>query len=158
MFYAFAKRLTVRRPDRFWPVFAVSCLIGFVLSFAGFRTLVAYVYPALGYLGAVLIAVIAVAWLRARTSIREETGRRHRLLALARDPQTPAGRRQFRQALAASPLEESQLMAALSEELARSGQTGTGADAAEGTGNVAGPGGVAGTTGSAQHGVGDKLR
>ncbi len=119
MFYAFARRLTTRRPQRFWPVFVVSCLIGFVLSFAGFRTLVAYVYPVLGYVGAVLIVVIALAWLRTRSRIRDEGGRRRRLLALARDVDTPAGQRIFRQALAASPLPEEQLRAALEAELAR---------------------------------------
>ncbi|AGF71900.1 YkvI family membrane protein [Corynebacterium halotolerans] len=127
MFYAFARRLTVRHPQRFWPVFAASCLIGFALSFAGFRTLVAYVYPVLGYVGAVLIAVIALAWLRSRASIREETGRRRRLLALAREAGTPTGQRQFRQALAASPLSEEQLRAALSEELTRAGHVEHGA-------------------------------
>lgn len=121
MFYAFARRLTARHPRRFWPVLVVSCLVGFVLSFAGFRNLVAYVYPVLGYVGAVLIVVIAVAWLRSRTSIREETGRRQRMLTLARDVDTPAGQRRLRQALAASPLDDAQLRAALREELTRAG-------------------------------------
>ncbi|GAB3944402.1 membrane protein [Corynebacterium tapiri] len=52
MFYALGKRLTRKNPSRYRVVFIVTCLVGFVLSFVGFKTLVAYVYPALGYLGA----------------------------------------------------------------------------------------------------------
>lgn len=83
MFYALGKRLTRSHPQRFRVVYIATVLVGFVLSFVGFRTLVSYVYPALGYLGLVLIAVLAVGWTRRRGRIRAEAMRRLRMRRLA---------------------------------------------------------------------------
>ncbi len=83
MFYALGKRLTRARPERFRAVYVATVLVGFVLSFVGFRQLVANVYPALGYLGLVLIAVLGTGWLRRRTQISAEAARRLRLRRLA---------------------------------------------------------------------------
>jgi len=83
MFYALGKRLTGKRPHRFRATFVAVVLFGFVLSFFGFRDLVAYVYPALGYLGLILIGVIAVGWFRGRGHMSAEARRRLRLQALA---------------------------------------------------------------------------
>ncbi len=80
MFYALAKRLTASNPAKFRMVFIPITLVGFVLSFFGFRSLVSYVYPFLGYVGVVLIVVVSVAWLRGRRRISAETQRRRRLL------------------------------------------------------------------------------
>src|SRR5690606_21693076 len=63
MFYALGKRLTRSRPERFRGVYVATVLVGFVLSFVGFRTLVSYVYPALGYMVLVLIVVLGAGWL-----------------------------------------------------------------------------------------------
>lgn len=92
MFYALGKRLTRARPERFRLAYAASVLVGFALSFVGFRELVSYVYPALGYLGIGVTAVIAVGWLRLRGRIAEEARRRERmrvLAALCLDPRQP---------------------------------------------------------------------
>jgi len=83
MFYALGKRLTRGRPDRFRIVFVELVLFGFALSFFGFRDLVAYVYPALGYLGLILIGVMASGWFRGRGHMSAEARRRLRLRALA---------------------------------------------------------------------------
>ncbi|WP_018297953.1 YkvI family membrane protein [Corynebacterium lubricantis] len=72
MFYALGKRLTKRQPKRFYPVFLVACLLGFVLSFIGFQDLIGFVYPILGYMGIFLILVITVAWLRGRSKLTVE--------------------------------------------------------------------------------------
>src|SRR5690606_13425975 len=69
MFYALGKRLTRDRPERFRVVYVATVLVGFALSFVGFRDLVSYVYPALGYLGLVLIVVMGVGWLKRRKRI-----------------------------------------------------------------------------------------
>ena len=82
MFYALGRRLTATRPGRFRPVYAVAVLVGFVLSFVGFRELVGYVYPVLGYMGLLLIAVMLVAWGRARVRIYRESERRMRIVDL----------------------------------------------------------------------------
>lgn len=82
MFYALGRRLTARRPERFRPVYALTVLVGFVLSFVGFRELVGYVYPILGYMGLLLIAVMLVAWTRGRVRIYRESERRMRIVDL----------------------------------------------------------------------------
>ncbi|MEJ5919522.1 MULTISPECIES: YkvI family membrane protein [unclassified Corynebacterium] len=84
MFYALAKRVTARKPQQFRPLFIAVTLIGFGLGFLGFKTLIAYVYPALGYVGVVLIIVMCIAWLRGRIRITEEAHRRRRMLDLVR--------------------------------------------------------------------------
>src|SRR5690606_40302771 len=83
MFYALGRRLTRRSPERFRAVYVGTVLVGFALSFVGFRTLVSYVYPALGYLGLVLIVVLAVGWAKGRGRIRAEALRRLRMRRLA---------------------------------------------------------------------------
>lgn len=82
MFYALGKRLTRNRPALYRPVFIVSCLVGFALSFIGFESLVSSVYPALGYLGILMIVVISAAWIRGGSKLRAEGRRRARALAL----------------------------------------------------------------------------
>ena len=78
MFYAMGKRLTRRKPQLFYPVYASACLIGFALSFIGFQSLVASVYPILGYLGLLMIAVMVFNWTTKRATISTETKRRNR--------------------------------------------------------------------------------
>lgn len=64
-------------------MFVIVTGIGFGLSFIGFSTLIAYVYPVLGYLGLLLIVVMTWVWIRNRGQISAEAARRdlmHRLL------------------------------------------------------------------------------
>ena len=82
MFYALGRRLTARRPTTFKPIYMLTVLAGFALSFFGFRELVGYVYPILGYMGLLLIAVMLVAWVRARVRIYRESERRMRIVDL----------------------------------------------------------------------------
>lgn len=76
MFYALARRLTKGHPEKFRVVFVVSILVGFAISFLGFKLLVSTVYPVLGYLGILLIATVSVAWFRHRRQIAKESTRR----------------------------------------------------------------------------------
>ena len=76
MFYALAKRLTRKKPERFYPVYAIACVVGFVLSFAGFQPLVNSLYPILGYLGLFVMAVMTVTYLRHRNELKDEGERR----------------------------------------------------------------------------------
>lgn len=82
MFYALGKRLSANRPERFRVFFVVSCVLGFGFSFLGFRTLVGYVYPILGYAGAFLIICLMVAWFKDRQLIKKEIWRRNRIREL----------------------------------------------------------------------------
>lgn len=76
MFYALAKRLTRNKPERFYPVYAIACVVGFGLSFAGFQPLVNSLYPVLGYLGLFVMAVMTVVYLRHRDELKDEGERR----------------------------------------------------------------------------------
>ena len=123
MFYSLGKRLTRDRPDRFRIVYVATVLVGFALSFVGFRDLVSYVYPALGYLGLVLMVVVGVGWFRRRKRIGVEIDRRRRLHRLARRRLDPA--RQFNEEHAAevrriardSVLPDSELRKAMLDEV-----------------------------------------
>lgn len=76
MFYALAKRLTRKNPERFYPTYAIACIVGFGLSFAGFQPLVNSLYPILGYLGLFVMAVMTATYLRHRDELKDEGERR----------------------------------------------------------------------------------
>ncbi|MDK8879539.1 hypothetical protein [Corynebacterium sp. MSK008] len=76
MFYALAKRLTRKKPERFYPVYAIACVVGFGLSFAGFQPLVSSLYPILGYLGLFVMAVMTAVYLKHRKELKDEGERR----------------------------------------------------------------------------------
>ncbi|MDO4918105.1 hypothetical protein [Kocuria sp.] len=82
MFYALGRRVTVNHRRRYVPVFLGLCALGYVVSLVGFGTLMSVVYPAIGYVGMVLVVVMFVWWFRNRSKIREEAGRRTRMRAL----------------------------------------------------------------------------
>ena len=91
MFYAMAKRLTRDKPHLFYTVYVTSCVLGFFLSFVGFKALIANVYPVLGYIGIFMMAVMSFAWLRSRGVVKSETDRRLRarqLVARKLDPRS----------------------------------------------------------------------
>lgn len=68
MYYALTARLTRKHPKYFKPALIVLVLVGFGLSFFGFKTLVGYLYPLIGYIGLVLIAVLLINYGRKHAS------------------------------------------------------------------------------------------
>ncbi|MCK2201097.1 YkvI family membrane protein [Corynebacterium callunae] len=119
MFYALGRRLTATKPERFRPVYVVTVLVGFVLSFLGFKNLVGWVYPILGYIGLLLIAVMMVAWFRGRVRIYKESERRMRivdLLQIGHDGAlNEAERKALQKDIQDSNLNEEQIRAATSK-------------------------------------------
>lgn len=85
MFYALAKRLTRKNPEKFYRTYAIACIVGFGLSFAGFQPLVSRLYPILGYLGLFVMAVMAVVYFRHRAELKEEGERRAQAVEAAKD-------------------------------------------------------------------------
>ena len=79
MFYALARRVTASRPEHFHIAYVALVVFGFILSFIGFQNLIGWVYPVLGYIGLLLIAVMLIAWFRGRRRIHEESQRRDRI-------------------------------------------------------------------------------
>lgn len=84
MFYALGRRLSAGRQGSYRPIFLVTCLLGYAVSFVGFEALMTYVYPVIGYIGMVMVVVMIVWWLRNRSQVSAETTRRDRLRALVR--------------------------------------------------------------------------
>ncbi|MDO5032849.1 hypothetical protein [Corynebacterium sp.] len=82
MFYALGKRLSSGKESKYRIIFIAGCLAGFAVSFAGFKALMQYVYPVLGYLGIFLVAVLVFGWVRSLSQIRDEGLRRERIRAL----------------------------------------------------------------------------
>lgn len=56
--------------------------LGYVCSFGGFTTLVSYMYPLLGYMGMLLLAVLAYAWWQERENIFVEKLLRRKMIRL----------------------------------------------------------------------------
>lgn len=123
MFFALGKRLARGHESRFRPIFITTCLIGFALSFVGFKQLVSVVYPILGYLGILLIFVLAVAWLRGSQKLRKEGKRRRRareLMRLKLDPRERISKNEQRELdyiIEASVVDSDELEASLEEEV-----------------------------------------
>ena len=84
MFYALGKRLSAVRENRTYPIFAAGTIAGYGMSFFGFKTLMNYVYPILGYLGMFMVSVLVIAWFRGLSKIRDESTRRERIKSLLR--------------------------------------------------------------------------
>ena len=92
MLYAFGRRITAKHPTRFYPAFVVSSLVAFAVSFLGFKTLVATLFPILGYMGVLLFLVFLVGWVRSFSQIREESTRRENMRELLRRKLDPTKR------------------------------------------------------------------
>lgn len=85
MIYALAKRLTRRNEERFYIVYVVACIIGFILSFVGFKPLVANVYPMLGYLGLAVVVVMVYRYFSLRKQMNKEAELRTAAVDLVSD-------------------------------------------------------------------------
>ena len=70
--YSLAKRIAGGKETRFRKIMLVIVGIAFVLSFIGFKTLVAVMYPILGYIGILLLVVLLTAWIRERSNIHQD--------------------------------------------------------------------------------------
>lgn len=115
VYYALVQRISADRPKRFVPTMAIVLAIGFGLSFVGFESLIAYLYPIIGYVGAALIGTLVFAWMRARPKIASEGNRRIRIRELIRKrwergkKLTPPERRELKAKISDSNLDDKTL-------------------------------------------------
>ncbi|MEJ5928049.1 hypothetical protein WG915_05390 [Corynebacterium sp. H128] len=115
MFYSMSRRITANKPENFLKVYIAMSLIGFVLSFVGFKTLVSFLYPLLGYLGILLIVVLLAAYARGRSRIDAEIERRDTMRSLVARKLHPGKvftkkhARKLKKVVAESPAEEDSL-------------------------------------------------
>ena len=76
LFYALARRFSKGEEKRFKIFLIVLTLIGFVLSFGGFKELVSTFYPIIGYVGILMMIVLVAAWYKERSAIKYESYKR----------------------------------------------------------------------------------
>ncbi len=123
MFYALGRRVTRRRPQNFRFALFGAVGLGFLLSFLGFRTLVGYAFPVLGYVGIILIAVLIGNYFFGRSTIVEETERRSRIRKLTRRKLHPnrvfnkADQDRLDRAVAASNVDNIELRTTVRDEI-----------------------------------------
>ncbi|MGN7386426.1 YkvI family membrane protein [Sporosarcina sp. SAFN-015] len=70
MFYAFGARFVKIGTKNFKLFVLVTLVIGFAVSFLGFKNLVAYFYPLIGYLGLLLSGILIVASVKLPEKVR----------------------------------------------------------------------------------------
>lgn len=76
LFYALARRFSNGEEKRFKILLISLTLIGFVVSFGGFKKLVSVFYPIIGYVGIMMMILLVVSWYRERRSIKYEKYKR----------------------------------------------------------------------------------
>lgn len=82
LFYALAKRFSSKKPTRFYPVLIGTIVVGYALSFMGFKELVSIMYPILGYIGFAMLIILAIAWLKEKSNIKGEKFLRRKMIRL----------------------------------------------------------------------------
>lgn len=77
LFYALASRFSGGDDKRFkWLLVGIT-LVGYAVSFLGFKRLISIMYPILGYMGMVLIATLIYGWAKRKRAILREDKKRH---------------------------------------------------------------------------------
>lgn len=82
LYYSLARR--VAGTDRRKTVLTISALVvaGYLLSFLGFKRLIAVMYPILGYLGIMMLLVLLYGWLSNLRAIRREQHTRAKMITI----------------------------------------------------------------------------
>lgn len=83
LFYSAARRFS-NTENKFRRNLVIFTLIGFGLSFMGFKKLMSILYPILGYLGLALTIILVIAWFREKEEIKREMRRRFAISVLTR--------------------------------------------------------------------------
>ena len=82
LYYATARRFAGSNVSKMRKILIGIVALGYVCSFGGFSQLVAWMYPLLGYMGILLLAVLAVAWVQERENIIREKFLRRKMIRL----------------------------------------------------------------------------
>ena len=82
LFYALAKRFSSNNPKSFYPIMIGMVILGYVLSFMGFKGLVSIMYPILGYIGFIMLIILIIGWLKEKSNIRDEKSLRRKMIRL----------------------------------------------------------------------------
>lgn len=83
LFYSAARRFSDTE-NKFRRNLVVFTLLGFALSFMGFKKLMSILYPILGFLGLALTIILVIAWFREKDEIKHEMRRRFAISVLTK--------------------------------------------------------------------------
>lgn len=82
LFYATAKRFS--DSDKKLKLYIIIIIaLGYACSFVGFKDLISYAYPALGYLGIILLVVLFATWIKNHKNIMREMFLRRKMIRLS---------------------------------------------------------------------------
>ena len=82
LFYSTARRFSGGSTARLRIVLIAVVAAGYAASFMGFKKLIGVMYPVIGWLGVVLLIILAVGWLRERSAVVREENLRRKLIRL----------------------------------------------------------------------------
>ena len=82
LFYSTARRFSGGSTSRMRLVLIGVVAAGYAASFMGFKKLIGVMYPVIGWLGVVLLIILAVGWLRERSAVVREENLRRKLIRL----------------------------------------------------------------------------
>ena len=80
LFYSTARRFSGGSISRMRLVLVGVVAAGYAASFMGFKKLIGIMYPVIGWLGVVLLIILAVGWLRERSAVLREENLRRKLI------------------------------------------------------------------------------
>lgn len=82
LYYATARRFAGGNNKKLRIILIGIVISGYICSFGGFKTLVSYMYPILGYMGIVLTVVLLIAWFKERKNIIIEKFIRRKMIRI----------------------------------------------------------------------------
>ena len=82
LYYATAKRFGKGNMKRTRIIMIGIVAAGYLCSFGGFKALIGYLYPILGYMGVLLLVLLSVTWIRKKEFIKEEKYLRRHMIRL----------------------------------------------------------------------------
>ena len=83
LFYSAARRFSDTE-NKFRRNLIIFTLLGFALSFMGFKKLMSILYPILGFLGLALTIILVIAWFKEKDEIKHEMRRRFAISVLTK--------------------------------------------------------------------------
>lgn len=89
LYYSIARRFSAGDKRKMRMLMVAITVAGFICSFGGFKQLISFMYPILGYTGMLLLAVLLIGWLKEHQNIIFEKFARRKMLRISIKKQHP---------------------------------------------------------------------
>lgn len=83
LYYSIARRFSGGSPVKTKKLMIIIVTLGYLCSFGGFKKLIGLMYPILGYMGMLLMAVLLIGWLREKPKITMEKHVRRKMIRIS---------------------------------------------------------------------------